>query len=483
VRVKPLIAYGVNGRIYKFMQTQKTAADAGKATNRPAALLVTTVGSFLTPFLSASIAIALPTIGAELRMSAILLGWVSTAYLLAAAMLLVPLGRVADIFGRKKIFTIGVFIFGTASVLAAMSHSAAMLISVQVVGGIGASMIFGNAVAIVTSVFPASQRGRVLGINVAAVYIGLSLGPFLGGLLTEHLGWRSIFWVNVVLCLMIIALLFWKLKGEWAEARGEKFDLTGSVIYSLMIIAIMYGFTLLPAITGIVLIVAGGGGLSGFIMWETRVKSPVLDIGLFRHNVVFAMSNLAALINYSATFAVTFLLSLYLQYIKGFSPEHAGLVLISAPAMQAIFSPVAGRLSDRIEPRVVASAGMALTLIGLAFFIFLSNSTSLWYIIAGLLIIGFGFAFFSSPNTNAVMSSVDRRCYGVAAATLATMRQIGMTFSMGLVMLIFGVYIGHVQITPQYFAAFVTSVNTIFIIFAVLCFGGIFASLARGRVR
>jgi EmrB/QacA subfamily drug resistance transporter len=464
------------------MQTQNVT-DSGKAPNRPAALLVTTVGSFLTPFLGSSIAIALPTIGDELKMNAILLGWVSTAYLLAAAMFLVPLGRIADIYGRKKIFTIGVFVYAAASVLAAMSHSAAMLISVQVLGGIGAAMIFGTAVAIVTSVFPASDRGRVLGINVAAVYIGLSMGPFFGGLLTQYFGWRSIFWVNVILCLLIIALLFWKLKGEWAEARGEKFDVTGSIIYSLMIIAIMYGFTILPDIVGVVLIVAGAGGLVGFIMWETRVKSPVLDIGLFRHNVVFALSNLAALINYSATFAVTFLLSLYLQYIKGFSPEHAGLVLISAPVMQAIFSPVAGRISDKVEPRIVASAGMGLTAIGLIFFIFLNSSTNLWYIVAGLLIIGFGFAFFSSPNTNAVMSSVDRRCYGVASATLATMRQIGMTFSMGMVMLLLGIYVGHVQITPQYYAPFVASVNTTFIVFAILCFGGIFASLARGRVR
>jgi len=465
------------------MQNQKAMATSSGSPNRAAALLVTTVGSFLTPFLGSSIAIALPSIGNELQMNAILLGWVSTAYLLAAAMFLVPLGRIADIYGRKKIFTVGVFIFAMASVLAAMSNSAAMLISAQVLGGIGAAMIFGTAVAIVTSVFPASERGRVLGINVAAVYIGLSLGPFLGGLLTQYFGWRSIFWLNVALCLLIIALLFWKLKGEWAEARGEKFDVTGSIIYSFMIIAIMYGFTLLPDIVGVVLILAGAGGLVGFILWETRIKSPVLDIGLFRHNVVFALSNLAALINYSATFAVTFLLSLYLQYIKGLDPEHAGLVLISAPVMQAIFSPVAGRLSDKVEPRIVASAGMGLTAIGVIFFLFASSATDLWYIVAGLLIIGFGFAFFSSPNTNAVMSSVDRRCYGVASATLATMRQIGMTFSMGLVMLIFGIYIGHVQITPEYYPAFVSSVNVIFTIFAILCFGGIFASLARGRVR
>jgi EmrB/QacA subfamily drug resistance transporter len=408
---------------------------------------------------------------------------VPTAYLLAAAMFLVPLGRIADIYGRKKIFTLGVFIYAVASVLSAISTSATMLISVQVLQGIGAAMIFGTAVAILTSVFPASDRGRALGINVAAVYIGLSLGPFLGGLLTQYFGWRSIFWVNVPLCLLIIALLFWKLKGEWAEARGEKFDVAGSIIYSLMLIAIMYGFTRLPDIVGVVLILAGAAGFVGFIRWEMKVKSPVLDIGLFRKNTVFALSNVAALINYSATFAVSFLLSLYLQYIKGFNPEHAGLVLIAAPVMQAIFSPVAGRLSDRIEPRIVASAGMGLTVIGLAFFIFLSSTTNLWYIVAGLVIIGLGFAFFSSPNTNAVMSSVDRRYYGVASATLATMRQIGMTFSMGMVMLIFGIYIGHVQITPQYYPAFISSVNIAFIIFAVLCLAGIFASLARGKLR
>ncbi len=451
--------------------------------NRTAALLITTVGSFMTPFLGSSVAIALPTIGRELSMSAISLGWVSTAYLLAAAIFLVPLGRIADIYGRKKIFTIGVGTYAVASALSALSTSAAMLISVQILQGIGASMIFGTGVAIVTSVFPPSERGRALGINVAAVYIGLSLGPFLGGVLTQYLGWRSIFWLNILLCLLIIILLFWRLKGEWAEARGEKFDAPGAVIYSLTVIAIMYGFTRLPDIVGVVLIAAGAGGLVGFIFWEMRVKSPVLDIGLFRHNTVFALSNVAALINYSATFAVSFLLSLYLQYIKGFNPEHAGLVLISAPVMQAIFSPAAGRLSDKVEPRIVSSAGMGLTAIGLVFFIFLGSNTNLWYIVAGLLVIGIGFAFFSSPNTNAVMSCVDRKSYGVASATLATMRQIGMTFSMGMVMFIFGMYIGHVQITPEYYPAFITSVNTAFIIFAILCFGGIFASLARGRVR
>jgi len=465
------------------MQIQQTGKITGKTQGRRAALLVTTVGAFLTPFMGSSIAIALPSIGGELAMDAILLGWVATAYLLAAAMFLVPLGRIADIYGRKRIFTYGMITYTAASLLSAISTSAAMLISFRVLQGIGGAMIFSTGVAILTSVFPPEERGRVLGINVAAVYAGLSLGPFVGGLLTQYLGWRSIFWANVPLGLLIIALIFWKLKGEWAEAKGEKFDIAGSIIYSLMLIAIMYGFTMLPELPGAGLILAGGLGIVAFVKWETKVKSPVLDVRLFRNNTVFALSNLAAFINYSATFAVSFLLSLYLQYIKGLTPQIAGLVLVAAPVVQAIFSPFAGRLSDKIEPRIVASLGMGLTVIGLIFFIFLGNTTSLWFIIAGLIILGFGFALFSSPNTNAVMSSVEKRSYGVASATLATMRQIGMMFSMGMVMLIFAIYLGRVQITPEYYAPFLSSLNTAFIIFTVLCFGGIFASLARGKVR
>jgi len=465
------------------MHVHQDKTDIDIRQSRQAALLVTTVGSFLTPFMGSSIAIALPSIGRDLAMDAILLGWVATTYILASVMFLVPIGRIADIYGRKKIFTCGMITYTTASLLSAISTSAAMLISFRVLQGIGGAMVFSTGVAILTSVFPPQERGRVLGIYAAAVYIGLLVGPFVGGLLTQHLGWRSIFWINVPLGLLMIALIFWKLKGEWAEAKGEKFDFVGSIIYSLMLIAIMYGFTMLPEMTGAVLILAGALGIVAFLKWENRVEHPVLNTSLFRKNRVFALSNLAAFINYSATFAVGFLMSLYLQYIKGLTPQNAGLVLVASPVIQAIFSPIAGRLSDRIEPRIVSSVGMGIVVIGLILFIFLDMTTSLWYIIAGLIILGFGFALFASPNTNAVMSSVEKKSYGIASATVATSRQLGMVFSMGMVMMIFAVHIGRVQITPEYYPDFLSSVNTAFSIFAVLCFGGVFASIARGKVR
>jgi len=447
------------------------------------ALLVATLASFLTPFMVSSINIALPAIGGEFKMNAVLMSWVPTSYILAAAMFLVPFGRIADIYGRKRIFAYGMWIFTISSFLLAFSTSAGVLITLRVFQGFGSSMIFGTGMAILTSVFPAAERGRVLGINVAAVYLGLSLGPVFGGFLTYQLGWRSIFLVNVPLGIFVIYFVSTKLKNEWAEAQGEKFDLTGSLIYGAMLVALMYGFSLLPAGTGIAFIIAGVSGGVLFVLREMKAASPLLNMNLFFHNTTFAFSNLAALINYSATFAVTFLLSLYLQYIKSFTPQHAGMILISQPVVMAIFSPFAGRLSDKIEPRVVASFGMGLTAAGLILFTSLGRDTHVGFIITGLVLLGFGFALFSSPNTNAVMSSIDKRFYGVGSATLGTMRLTGQMLSMGIAMIVFALHIGSVRITPEYYPLFLTSMKTAFIIFAALCFGGIFASLARGKVR
>ena len=449
------------------------------------ALIVATMAGFLTPFMGSAVNIALPTIADEFGMDAVSLSWVATAYLLAAAIFLVSIGRLADIYGRKKLFAYGIFIYTLSAILSALSPSGEWLIVFRFVEGFGAAMIYGTGVAILTSVFPPGERGKALGINVAAVYFGLSVGPFLGGLLTQQFGWRSVFLSNVPLGVMTLIVIFWKFKGkEWAEAEGEKFDYTGSMIYTFMLIAFMYGLSLLPAMTGIWLLLAGMIGLLVFIRWETKVEHPVLDVTLFRTNRVFTFSNMAALINYSATFAVGFLLSLYLQFIKGFSPLNAGMILLAQPIMQAVFSPLAGKLSDRIEPRIVASSGMALIVVGLSIFaVILSETTVLTYIIISLGLLGLGFALFSSPNTNAIMSSVEKRCYGLASGMVGTMRLIGQVTSMSIVMLLFSLYIGRIQIVPETYPLFLVSVRIAFIIFVVLCVVGVFASLVRGKLR
>ncbi len=444
------------------------------------ALIVTTLGSFIVPFMGSSINIALPSIGREFSLDALMLNWVTTSYLMSIAAFLLPFGRISDIYGIKKIFLLGFTLFTFFSFFSALSPSVSFLIGSRILQGIGASMTASTGVAILSSVFPPDKKGSVLGINVAAVYTGLSCGPFFGGLLTQHLGWRSIFFINIPAGLIIIVYSLLQLKGEWAEARGEKFDWLGSILYSSALITMMFGFFQMSSSFGIILLSLGLIGIWLFIRWELRVKSPVFEMRLLTENRVFAFSNLAALINYSATFALNFLLSLYLQSVRGLKPQEAGLILVSAPVMQALFSPFAGRISDRIEPRKVASVGMTLTTLGLFFFIFLDERTALPKIVGCLLLLGFGFALFSSPNTNAVMSSVEKRSYGVASGTLSTMRSVGMMFSMGLVMVIFSIFMGRIPIAPPYFHLFLKSVRGAFLLFTILCALGIGASLARG---
>jgi len=451
------------------------------ALKRPA-LIIATLNSFITPFMGSSINVALPAIGREFQVDAVLLSWIATAYLLAVAVCLVPFGRLADIHGRKKIFSAGTILFTASSILCAVSTSTPVLLVSRVLQGMGNAMVFATGMAILVSIYAPKERGRVLGINVAAVYIGLSAGPFLGGIMTHYLTWRSIFLVTVPFCLFILFLIFRRLKGEWADAKGEPFDLIGSFIYAVAIVGIIYGISLLPTVRSIWVILIGVAGLSGFIQWELRTRHPVFQVKLFRENRVFAFSSLAALINYSGTFAITFLLSLYLQHIKALSPQATGLVLVAQPVIMAFCSPSAGRLSDKIEPRIVATWGMALSAIGLFLLTFLRQNTSMWYIIGCLIILGFGFGLFSSPNTNAIMSSVEKRFFGIASGAVGTMRSLGMMLSMGIATVVFSIFMGRVQITAGQYPLLMKSITVAFIISTVLCVGGVFASMVRGEL-
>lgn len=451
-------------------------------TQKRITLLVTTLSSFITPFMGSAINIGLPAIGREFNMTAVMLSWVATSYLLSTAVSLVPAGKIADIYGRKRIFAAGMLIFTVTTFMCAVANSPFTLILWRILQGVGSAMIFGTSTAILTSVFPLGERGKALGINVATVYTGLSAGPFIGGILTQNLGWRYIFFSTVPLGIIVFLVLM-KLKGEWSDAKGEKLDVKGAVIFVLMLISLMYGFSQLPSKNGILLMGAGILGLLTFIRIETGINNPVLNINLFRENVTFTFSNIAALINYSATSAVAFLLSLYLQYIKLMTPQQAGVILVAQPVFMALVSPFAGRLSDKAEPRIISSAGMGIIAVGLFMFFFIGQETSTAYIIAGLVFLGLGFGLFSSPNTNAIMSSVEKRFYGVASATLATMRLAGQMMSMAFSIMIFSIFIGNVRVAPSNFAAFITGVKILFLIFALLCVLGIFASLARGKLR
>lgn len=442
-------------------------------------LIVATFAAFLTPFLGAATNLALPSIGSEFLVSAINLNWVVSIYMLSTAMFLLPFGRLADIVGRKKIFFNGILLFSLSSFMVLFARTFGMFIALRIIQGISSAMIFGTSLAIITSVFPPGERGRAMGINVTAVYVGLSSGPFIGGFLTSWLGWRSIFLFLVPIGIASLILIATKMKGEWAGSPEGKFDWKGSLIYGISLLLMMYGFSELPGTRGSLLIITGIALFVIFLLFEKRIENPVLPLGIITGNRVFAWSSLAAFIHYSSTSAIGFFMSLYLQYLKGLDPGQAGLVMISQPLTMALLSPLAGRLSDRRNPGVIASAGMALTATGIILMCFITTETPVPRIITLLIMMGTGFAFFSSPNTNAIMSSVERQDLGLASGIVGTMRMTGQMMSMGISMLLFALFLGNEIINPLNYPAFLTSMKTGLVIFAVLCILGVFASLAR----
>lgn len=452
-----------------------------KNISKSSVLLVATFAAFLTPFLGSAVNLALPAIGKDLHANAISLGWVISSFMLSSAIFLLPFGRLADIIGRKKVFTSGILLFTISTFLILFSKSITSLIGLRILQGLSSAMIFGTSLAIITSVFPPGERGKAMGINITAVYLGLSCGPVIGGILTQYLGWRSIFAFLVPLGIVSLILINRKIKTEWAESTGEKFDWKGSSIYGIALSSFMYGFSRLPSSLGWICITTGVLMALIFLIVEDKISNPVFDIRLILRNRVFAFSGLAALINYSATSATGFFISLYLQYLKGLDARTAGLIMISQPIAMTLLSPIAGRLSDKKNPGVIASIGMGLTASGLILLCFINETTPNYLIVLLLALMGIGFGLFSSPNSNAIMSSVEKKQLGVASGVVGTMRMVGQMMSMGIAMMLISLYIGNQTINPATYTGLISAMRTGFLVFSILSVFGIFASLARNE--
>lgn len=447
------------------------------------ALTIAVLTSFLAPFLISGVNIALPAIEKEFDLDAVALSWVVTSYLLSSAVFLLPIGKLADIRGQKTIFKGGIIIFTIATALCGIASNGMMLILLRVVQGLGAAMTITTSSPILVSVFPPVERGKVLGLNVAAVYLGLSMGPFMGGFLTQYFGWRSIFLFCVPLGIAAIILAFFKLKSDAAARMAGKIDHTGALYYSAGLIAIVYSSSNLNKSFGWPLLMTGILLLILFVLRGKKSAFPIFEITLFTRNRLFAFSNIAALINYSATFSLVFLMSLFLQKIKGFTPQQAGTILIAQPMMMTILSPFAGKLSDRIEPRKLATAGMLISSVGLFMLAFLGQQTPVYTIVAVLILMGTGFGLFSSPNMNTIMSSVEKKQLGIASGTSATMRVIGQMMSMMIVTLIFSSYFTGTHITEVDNTLFLSSVHLSFFISGLICLAGVYFSNSRGNLR
>ncbi len=460
------------------------------ATSKRAALAVATFGAFMGPFDGSVVTLALPSIGGDLGGNVVSLGWVATAYVLGLTICVIPFGRLADIRGRRRVYAVGVALFTLTSAICGLSPSLTTLITTRFFQGIAAAMMAGNSIALLSTVFPVNERGKALGINTAAVYVGLALGPSLGGFLVQNLGWRSVFFVNVPIGILVIPLTLLKIQDEKLDRRAEKMDPIGIVTYGLALSMILLGLTFSenqnsPLPTALALM--GLAALALFLFIETRVASPLLDIRLFR-NTPFAFSTLTALLNYSSVFGVAFIMSLYLQLIPGFGAEQAGLILLAQPVMMAVFSPLSGWLSDRIEPRIIASAGMAIVSASIFALSRLGAYAEWWDTALRLMVLGTGHAFFSSPNTNATMSSVEKGRYGVAAAILSTMRFTGQAISLAVATSVLSANVGQVVVLGNSgpgvpVDGFMSGMRIALTLLSAICAAGVFTSLVRGRVR
>ena len=441
------------------------------------AVLIT---SFIGPFASSGLSVAIPSIGQEFIADANQLSYVVFAFLLGSAMFILPTGKLSDIFGRRKVYNIGLWLFALSFFATIFVNNIEMLVALRFVQGCVMSLIFGPGMALLVSAHPPEDRGRIIGYSAAATYSGLSMGPVLCGLLCEFLGWRSIFVATTLVVGLAIGMLS-NIKEEWYGDKEAKFDITGSICFVIASPLLLYGLAEInQGMSSWLMLLAGAIGMGIFLLIEARSKSPCLDVSLLLHNPVFTLSNIAALLHYSGTFAISFLMSLYLQIICHMSASAAGCVILLQPVMMALLSPKAGVLSDHIFPGKVASVGMAVTGIGLFAFSFLTETTPLWQIGLNLLWIGVGFALFSSPNNNAIMGAIQPSYYGTASSLLATMRLFGQAISMAVVTMVLVLY--QVQeLNGSSNQELLLAIQHCFMIFGSLSIVGIGLSLVRNK--
>ena len=453
-----------------------------KASLQRAALMMVLLNAFTTPMMLSAVNVALPSIAIDLKIDAVVISWIPMAFLMASAMFVLVFGRVADMLGRKRIFLIGTMCVIITSIIASLATDGKFLIMARFLQGMSAAMLYATQLAIISSVFPPKQRGHAIGLTVSTIYLGLTCGSLIGGFLIDLYGWRASFVFHIPLAIAVLLIGIFKVPGDWSAEEPGEFDLKGALVYGLSIVLLCLGVSILPESLGLLLLICGMFGIWLFITLAKRSKHPIFDVSLFGRNRVFAFSCFASFIIYTAVFANIVLVSLYLQYLKGLSATMTGSIMMVQPLVMAVFSPFVGRLSDKLEPRIIASVGMVITACGLLLLGSMNIHSAISTLITALIITGFGFSLFSSPNANAIMSAVDKPYYGSATGSLATMRILGQLTSMVVVTLVFSMLIGQITIEPSVYQQLMQAISACFFISASLCIPGFIFSLVRGRM-
>lgn len=448
--------------------------------SRGAVLFVVSTSMVLMPLMMSAVGVSLPAIGRDLAATAMQVGLVETTYVMALSVFLLIMGRLGDIFGRRRLFLAGLVLFTTITAVLSLSQSIRMVIGLRFLQGMGAAMIVANSFAIMLEVFPREERGRAIGIVSAAAYAGISCGPLIGGFLTTHFGWRWVFLMVLPFGISALLLVFTRLRGEWRSARGEPFDLRGSLVYAGAIVLLTLGSSHLDEGSWAWAALAGGLACGGLFLWlESRTPFPLLEVTLLSRNRLFTLSCLSALINYASTFGVLFFLGLYLQYVRGLTPSDAGLLMIIQPVIQMVLSPIGGRLADRFPAERVATVGMVLCAVGLGVAAFIGQDTSTALTVVVLVLLGVGYGLFASPNASAIVGSVEPRHLGVASGMTSTMRTLGMMASMIVVTIVFSVFMGGQPVSAATLPGFLSSMRTALWTFCALCAVGVLLSVGR----
>ena len=409
-------------------------------------LLAIGLGTFMSALDGSVVNITLPVVRESFGASVATVEWVVTIYLLVVSGLLLSVGRLGDLRGHRRVYTTGFLIFLLGSVLCGLAPSAGFLIAARAAQAVGASMLFANAPAILTKSFPPEMRGRALGLQATMTYLGLTVGPSVGGWLTTALGWRWVFYINVPVGLLALALALRFVPRDSGSGAAEEFDLRGALTFTGGLVALLlalnqghaWGWTAWPTVT----LLAGSLVLMGlFLRLERRVAAPMLDLSLFRSRT-FSAAAASAVLNYVCVYMVLFLMPFYLQQARGLSPAEAGLLLTAQPMLMAIVAPLSGSLSDRIGTRIPSVLGMGLLGLGLFLLSSLDLESPPGVMVAMLAVAGLGIGIFASPNNSALMGAAPRHRQGIAAGVLALARNVGMVMGVGLAGAVFTTVLG-----------------------------------------
>ena len=444
-------------------------------------LLACCFAGFITPLLSTMMNLSLVNIGQEFGAGSHQLAYVNTAFLLSSVVFMVPMAKVGDIVGKKRIFMTGVAVIAVTCLVAPFSPDFWFLIACRAVMGLGSACIVTTSVSMITDVFPHENRGGAIGLQTMCVYIGLAAGPVVGGLLNDAFGWHSLFYIIVPIAVVAVVCMM-AFRSEIRPDEGGRFDSKGSVLYGIAIVLSMGGMINLPETWAYAMLVVGVLFLAVFVWSQLRTPLHLLNVRLFKGRV-FSGSCLATFMNYASSYSISYFLALYLQSIGNLTATEAGMLMLVQPAIQAVLTPYFGRLSDRLaDKRVLPTVGLVISAFGIATILTYGVGTPLSTVVVTQIIIGIGFSMFSAPNTSIIMGSVDPRETGEASAMVAVMRQTGMMVSMGIAMLFISVIMGSADnLSPETYDSFITVMRCSFGVCVAMCIAGAVVSLFRGK--